>query len=68
MLTGVPSLVPVIFSPHLCVGKHLAKLEMKVLLEALIKNVDRIEVVDPVPSSNGGVYGFESLQMRLIRD
>lgn len=54
--------------PHMCVGMHLAKLEMEVLLEALIENVDRIEVEDPVPSANGGLYGFESLQMRLIRD
>lgn len=54
--------------PHMCVGMHLAKLEMEVLLEALIENVDRIEVDDPVPSSNGGLYGFESLQMRLTRD
>jgi cytochrome P450 len=54
--------------PHICVGMHLAKLEMEVLLEALIENVDRIEVDDPVPSANGGLYGFESLQMRLIRN
>lgn len=51
--------------PHMCVGMHLAKLEMEVLLEALIENVDRIEVGEPLPSSNGGLYGFESLQMRL---
>jgi cytochrome P450 len=54
--------------PHICVGMHLAKLEMEVLLEALIENVDRIEVEDPVPSANGGLYGFESLQMRLTRN
>lgn len=53
--------------PHMCVGMHLAKLEMEVLLEALIENVDRMEVDQPVPSSNGGLYGFESLQMRLTR-
>jgi cytochrome P450 len=54
--------------PHICVGMHLAKMEMEVLLEALLENVDRIEVDDPVPSANGGLYGFETLQMRLIRD
>jgi cytochrome P450 len=54
--------------PHICVGMHLAKLEMEVLLEALIENVDRIEVEDPVPSANGGLYGFEALQMRLTRN
>lgn len=54
--------------PHMCVGMHLSKLEMEVLLEALLENVDRIEVDEPVPSSNGGLYGFESLQMRLTRD
>lgn len=54
--------------PHMCVGMYLAKMELEVLLEALLENVDRIEVEDPVPSANGGLYGFESLQMRLIRD
>lgn len=54
--------------PHMCIGMHLAKLEMEVLLEALIENVDRIEADDPVPSSNGGLYGFEALKMRLIRN
>lgn len=54
--------------PHMCAGMHLAKLEMEVLLEALLENVDRIEVEDPVPSSNGGLYGFESLRVRLTRD
>lgn len=51
--------------PHMCVGMHLAKLEMEVLLEALIEGVGRVEVEDPVPSSNGGLYGFDSLRMRL---
>ena len=41
---------------------------MEVLLDALIENVDRIEVSDPLPSSNGGLYGFKSMQMRLILD
>lgn len=53
--------------PHMCVGMHLAKLEMEVLLEALIENVDHIEVGEPVVGSNRGLYGFESLPMRLIR-
>lgn len=51
--------------PHLCAGINLARLEMEVLLEALLAHVDRIEVAEPVPSSNGGLFGFESLQMRL---
>lgn len=53
--------------PHMCIGMHLAKLEMEVLLEALLENVDRIDVGEPVPSPNGGLYGFETLQMRLAR-
>lgn len=51
--------------PHLCAGMHLARLEMEVLLEALLAHVDRIEVAEPIPSSNGGLFGFESLRMRL---
>ena len=52
--------------PHICVGMHLAKMEMEVMLEALIENVDRIEVGEPVVGCNRGLYGFDRLPMRMI--
>lgn len=51
--------------PHMCVGMHLAKLEMEVLLEALVENVEMIEVDEPRYGANKGLYGLESLPMRL---
>lgn len=51
--------------PHMCIGMHLAKLEMEVLLEALVENVEEIEADEPVVGANNGLYGFESLPLRL---
>ncbi|HJQ15821.1 MAG TPA: cytochrome P450 [Allosphingosinicella sp.] len=51
--------------PHMCGGMHLAKLEMEVLLEAMIERVERIEVGAPVVGTNRGLYGFDSLPISL---
>lgn len=51
--------------PHMCAGMHLAKLEMEVLLEALVEQVEMIEVGDPVVGSNQGLYGYDALPIRL---
>lgn len=51
--------------PHTCAGMHLANLEMEVLLEALVENVDTIDVFDTTIGSNQGLYGFESVTMKL---
>ena len=53
--------------PHVCAGLHLAKLEMQVLLEALVENVETLEADEPVLGANRGLYGLESLPMRLTR-
>lgn len=50
---------------HMCAGMHLAKLEMEVLLEALVEKVAAIEVGEPVTGTNQGLYGFISIPMRL---
>jgi cytochrome P450 len=52
--------------PHLCVGLHLAQIEMEVLLEALVERVDRLEVDAPVFGTNRGLYGIDSMPMRLV--
>jgi cytochrome P450 len=34
--------------PHLCLGQWMARLEVRVLLEALVRRVDHVELVGPV--------------------
>lgn len=51
--------------PHMCVGMHLAKLEMEVMLEALLERVERIEIGQPVLGTNRGLYGIDRLPMTL---
>lgn len=51
--------------PHMCGGMNLAKLEMEVLVEAMIERVARIEVGEPVIGTNRGLYGFDRLPISL---
>ncbi len=51
--------------PHMCAGMHLAKLEMEVLLQALVEHVESIEVGEPIIGSNQGLYGFDAVPIRL---
>ncbi len=51
--------------PHICAGLHLARLEMEVLLEALVENVATLEADEPVVSANRGLFGLESLPLRM---
>jgi len=49
---------------HMCVGMFLAKLEMSAILKALIKFVDRIEVVGtPTIVLNNTIHAFATLPM-----
>jgi len=47
--------------PHVCVGMHLARLELELLLEALVKHVGRIEVGAPTMIRNNVLQGFAIL-------
>ena len=51
--------------PHLCAGAHLARIEMEVILEALVAQVEHLEVGETLRSANRGLHGFERLMMRL---
>ncbi|HKR90212.1 MAG TPA: cytochrome P450 [Phenylobacterium sp.] len=51
--------------PHLCAGMNLARMEMEVLLEALVQRVARIEVDEPTLGVNRGLFGFDMLPMRM---
>lgn len=52
--------------PHLCAGSYLARMEMEVLLEALVQHVGRIEVDEPTLGANNGLFGIDVLPMRLF--
>ena len=51
---------------HTCVGMHLARLEMEVLLRSLIARVDHIEVAGaPERIRNNVLQGFKTLPVRF---
>lgn len=51
---------------HVCVGMHLARLEMRALLKAIIARVDRIEVGEPELRLNNVLRGFARLPARFV--
>lgn len=53
--------------PHMCAGMHLAKMEIEVMLEALLEEVDQLEAGEPSWSLNSALYGIEKLPMRFLR-
>ncbi len=50
---------------HTCAGMHLAKLEMRSLMKAILARVDTIEVDAPRYRLNNVLRGFESLPTRF---
>ena len=50
---------------HMCLGMHLAKLEMESLLAALILQVERIEVGEPTIAMNNTIRAYSTLPMTL---
>lgn len=55
------------FGPHACVGSHLARLEIRALLEALTARVQRFEVAAPVRSTNQVLRGLTSMRVEITR-
>lgn len=51
--------------PHMCAGMHLAKIEMEVLLEALVEADVSLAAGEPIPGCNRGLYGYAQLPFRL---
>ena len=54
--------------PHMCAGMHLARMEMEVLLEALVEADVMIKAGEPEMGTNSGLYGFTSLPFRIDLD
>lgn len=51
---------------HTCVGMHLARLEMEILLATLVQRVARIETGRPTLAWNNVLQGFAKLPARLV--
>jgi cytochrome P450 len=51
--------------PHMCAGMHLARIEMEVLLEALVEADLTLTAGSPVMGVNAGLFGFSALPFRL---
>ena len=51
---------------HVCAGMHLARLEISVLLEAMLARVGRIEAEHPVRRPHNTLRGLTSLQCRFV--
>lgn len=55
------------YGPHMCVGQHLAKLELRILLEELLPRVESVEVIgDRAVLQANFVGGLKSLPLRLV--
>jgi cytochrome P450 len=50
---------------HVCVGMHLARLEMTALLQRLADRVTRFEVLASTPMINNGLRGLEHLEVSV---
>ena len=51
---------------HTCAGMHLARLEMQVLMQALVKRVRRFEIGTPVRAMNNVLRGLEHLPVSVV--
>lgn len=56
------------FGPHMCLGQHLAKLEMRVLFEELLPHLSSIELAgEPRFVETNFVGGYKSLPIRFTK-
>ena len=54
------------FGPHMCLGQHLAKLEMRILFEELMPHIASIELAGPPKLVEANfVGGYKSLPVRF---
>jgi len=53
------------FGRHACTGSGLARLEMRLLLEALVERVERFTIADPVRAINQTLRGLASLTVTI---
>lgn len=57
------------FGPHMCLGQHLAKLEMRVLYEELLPHLKSVELAgEPRLVETNFVGGYKSLPIRFTKN
>ncbi len=56
------------FGEHTCIGQSLARLQMRLLFEALLKRVERFEVTNFRPAINNMLHGVERMTVTLHTD
>jgi len=55
------------FGIHRCMGKRLAELQLRILLEEMLQRWRRVEVVgDPKTVRSNFVHGFDALPVRIV--
>ena len=52
---------------HMCAGLYLARMEMEVMLEALVESGATPRTGAPVAGANKGLFGFTALPYELTR-
>jgi cytochrome P450 len=56
------------FGAHMCIGQHIAKMEMTLLWEELLPKLKSIELAgDPVPVKTNFVSSFKSLPIKFTK-
>jgi len=54
------------YGPHLCLGMHMARMEMRIFYEELLRRVDRVELTgDPAWLASTNVGGLKRLPIRF---
>jgi cholest-4-en-3-one 26-monooxygenase len=52
--------------PHFCLGRHLAKLELEMILESLARKVDKVELTGPVSRLRSNfINGIKAMPVRI---
>jgi cholest-4-en-3-one 26-monooxygenase len=52
--------------PHFCLGRHLAKLEMELMLESLARKVERVELTGPIDRLRSNfINGIKSMPVSI---
>lgn len=64
---GAPDHLAFGHGAHLCAGLHLARLEMRVLLDAMRRHVGEIDITSRTVSDNNILRGWASLATRFTR-
>ena len=53
---------------HVCLGMHLAKLEVRIALEELVKRIDKFEAIEaPTWTRSNFICGVKKLQVRATK-